>query len=84
MRKPARKPTNRSRLTQGAINYALADSSDPFTFARAMTHVGNGIASLGSKDGDDNCYSAEPAKEKRELPNGEQYEVTIYRTMRRP
>lgn len=89
--KTARKPNNRNRLINGARNYALADRSDPFAFARCMTHVNNGIASIGSgRDGEDHCYSAEAYQEKRSLPRkpdgtpGDIYEVTAYKTMRRP
>lgn len=74
----------RNRLMDGARNYALADRSDPFAYARIMTHVGNGIASIGAKDDDDRIYSAEPYRETRHLPDGTAFSVTCYKTMRRP
>lgn len=86
------KKDQRAIALAGARNYAAADRSDPFAFARMMTHIDNGIVSFGLKDGDA-IYSAEPYKETRHLPitvvngkeiGGEAYTVTCYKTMRRP
>ena len=33
----------RDRMIAGAVRYAQADRSDPFTFARAMAQIKNGI-----------------------------------------
>lgn len=75
--------TRLSRMLEGARNYAAGEKSDPFTLARAMAHIANGVADV-SQNGDDRFYKADPAQEQRYLPNGEQYSVTVYRNMQRP
>ena len=60
-----------------ALRYAASDKSDPFAFARAMTHLGQGLADP------DNYYDAEPATETRRTERGESYEVTVYRSIKR-
>jgi hypothetical protein len=80
-----KKPRQDRRLVQGAQRYALADRSDPFVFNRAMTHIGNGIATMArARDDVPHNYDAEAAKETRKLPDGTPYEVTVYKNMRRP
>ena len=46
---------------QQALNYAAADRSDPFAFARAMAHSANGICDSGP-DGKNCRYKAEPVR----------------------
>lgn len=75
--------TFQRRMLEGAKNYALADKSDPFAFNRAMTHVGNRIAGR-TPNGEDAFYTAEPASETRQLPDGREYQVTVYHNMARP
>lgn len=71
------------RRLQGAINYALADKSDPFTLARCKAHMRNGIVGY-CQDGDEAIYSAELVMEMRKLPDGREYPVTVYRNIQRP
>lgn len=81
------KPTIHPLRLEGARNYALADNSDPFALARAMTHLRNGVAGFGYK-GEDCFYSAEPYPVQRSiaLPNGKTLEwtATEYRNRCRP
>lgn len=76
-------------LKDQAKLYALADNSDPFAYARAVTHINNGVASYANAKGELASYSAEPYQETRLLPpdsNGkqEEYLATIYRNRVRP
>jgi len=71
------------RFVESAKRYALADKSDPFAFARAMTHVNNKI--VGSlQNGEDSIYNAEPFQEERVTITGKAYFVTVYRNITRP
>lgn len=72
-----------SRIIEGARAYAAADRSDPFAFNRAITHMNNGISSVGSR-GEDAFYKAEPYQETRYLPDGREYSVTVYKNIQRP
>ena len=82
--------TLKQRWTEAAKRYADADRSDPFTFARAMTHIRTGI--VGFKDrGGEAIYSADEHMETRQLPagmkfsNGDtEYQVRAYRNITRP
>lgn len=74
--------TTRRRMFEGARNYALAEKSDPFAFARAMSHTLNGIANI--HNGEDAFYQADPYQETRVLPDGREYNVTAYRNVKRP
>ncbi len=79
MEDPLSKPRYLSpQMLAGARAYALADRSDPFAFARAQTHLRNGVASL------DASYEAEEGVETRELPDGRPYQVAVYRNIKRP
>ena len=71
-------------MLQGAMNYAMADRSDPFAFSRAMTHTLNGVANYSDSHGQSQHYEAECYMETRKLPDGRQYQVTQYRNMKRP
>lgn len=66
------------QMLQSARDYAAGDRSDPFTFARAMTHLHNGIASAECR------YEAEEGTETRTLPDGRTYQATVYWNMKRP
>lgn len=73
-----------SPLREGACRrYAMSDKSDPFAFSRAMAHTRNGIAGY-NEDGSDAFYDAQPEKETRHTPDGEEYEITVYRSAKRP
>ncbi len=66
-----------------ARRYAIADKSDPFTLARAMSHLRSGIASFNN-DGEPAFYRADPVAETRKLPDGRTYTATAYRNLARP
>ena len=85
----------RQRMIDGAIRYARADRSDLFTLARCLSEIDNGVAGIRSED----CTmwgrgkgpavgeafaNADIAKETRKLPDGETYQVMVYRNMVRP
>jgi len=76
-------PVRVKRMRDGAINYSLADKSDPFTFARAMCHNRVGISGV-DQQGRDAFYNAEPFQEERTLPDGKPYLVTVYKNVERP
>ena len=48
-----------------ATNMARADKSDPFTYARVMSHQQIGLHIKQTKDGVVNCYNADWRKESR-------------------
>jgi hypothetical protein len=72
------------RRIEAAKRYAFADRSDPFAFARCMTHISNGIAAHFIQDGKDAFYNADAFQETRMLPDGREYQATVYRNMVRP
>lgn len=76
-----------------AQNYAASDRSDPFTYSRIMTHIASGLCDdkiINRGEPVDCRYSAEPFLETRRLPptnkhpEGEEYQVTVYKNVRRP
>ncbi len=73
----------KKRIFDGAVRYAGADKSDPFTFGRAMAHIRTGIAGISPR-GEDQFYDADPALEERVTPTGARYMATVYRNVRRP
>lgn len=81
---------NEHKMIEAAKLYALADSSDPFAYRRARTHLLNGVATYANTKGEEAYYSAEPYSETRRLPNnadgtpGEEYQATVYRNRYRP
>lgn len=46
------------RILEGAARYAAADASDPWAYARAVTHIRTGVASPYNADGDEAFYDA--------------------------
>lgn len=71
----------RQRHIEGAKLFAAADKSDPFTFARAMTHINVGICN------DAAAYEAEAQAESRSYEFSGQtveYVATGYRNLKRP
>jgi len=90
MAKPNSSFHNHLLMQRSAKLYAAADASDPFAYARAMTHLGNGTACYTNGDGQEAFYSAEEYSETRQLPNGpngekgEEYQATVYRNRFRP
>lgn len=76
------------RMLEGAKNYAAADRSDPFAFARAIAHIKNGVASINNANQNAGYYNAEPYKGKREIvQNGVvigEVDTILYRTIVRP
>ena len=73
----------RDRIHAGAVNYAAADKSDPFTLARCLTHIRMGFCKP-LQDGSDGMYNAEATVEKRLTASGEEYLATVYKNMVRP
>ena len=77
-------------MKEQAKLYALADSSDPFAYRRAVTHLNNDVASYANAKGEPAFYSAEPYQEVRKLPDspdgkpGAEYLATVYRNRFRP
>ena len=69
---------------EGAQRFAAAEKSDPFAFARAMTHINNGKICRPNQHGEPCTYDAEPYTEMRRLPDGREYSVVVYRNVRRP
>jgi hypothetical protein len=72
------------RRIEAAKRYAQADRSDPFAYARAMTHISNGIAAHFTGQGKESFYDADKAQETRKLPDGREYQATIYKNVVRP
>lgn len=68
---------------EAAKRYAAADRTDPWAFARAMTHMSNGIAGFTDK-GQDAFYSADQYSEERVTALGDTYHVPVYRNIVRP
>lgn len=85
----ARKRTlNQHIMIEAAKRYAAANASDPFAYARAMTHIGNGIAVYADREGKPSYYDAELDTETRYLPTanggmGEAYQATVYKNVAR-
>jgi len=75
---------NQVLMQRQAKLYAQSEASDPFAYARAMTHLGNGIAEYANHNGEAAYYSAEECSETRKLPDGEEYQATVYRNRFRP
>lgn len=86
-------PTYLQRALRGAVDYAKADRSDPFTFSRVMSHLQIGVCSPrfhnnGTKI--DCLYEAESIIEARKLKRSTfsdgstGYHVQTYRNMVRP
>jgi hypothetical protein len=80
-----------AEMTAGALRYAAAEKSDPFAFARAMTHINNGIAQFTvnreNQRPSDGYYDAEPIKvDAFYVMNGEtiHYKRTEYKNIARP
>lgn len=82
----------RAGYTEGARRYAAANVSDPFAFARAMTHINNGIVGNVPIDGREPAiYDARAHTEMRKLAPGNslsngdtEFPVTVYSGMVRP
>lgn len=70
------------RKLTGISNYAKSDSSDPFTFARCMTHHKMGL-DKPLQDGSDGHYQAQPYPEVRKTATGDEYVVTVYKNIER-
>ena len=73
---------DRARRISGAVRYAAANKSDPFAYARAMTHVNNGIAGPNVRH-ERLEYDAEAMTEMRKLPDGIEYQAEIFRNVTR-
>ena len=69
--------SQRTRMLNGALNYAKADRSDPFAYSRAMSHINSGVASIGP-NGEDSFYDAEP------FADPSKFHTTAYKNIRRP
>lgn len=75
---------HRMRQVEAAKRYAASDRSDPFAYARAMTHLQNGICRTPDSQHQAAIYDAEPFEETRVLPDGREYHATVYRNVVRP
>jgi hypothetical protein len=75
---------DRTLMHRAALAYAESEASDPFAYARAMTHLRNGVASWSNAAGDGAFYSAEEGSETRTLPDGTQYQARVWRNRFRP
>jgi hypothetical protein len=56
------KAAQRQRLIEAAKRYAAFDKSDPFTFARCMTHINRDMCTpvvIGPEKGQDGHYDAQ-------------------------
>lgn len=65
---------------EGARAFARANNSDPFAFARAMTHIKQGIVNVT----EDQIYTADEEFETRLDRHGKEYKVPVYRNVKRP
>lgn len=84
------------RMRDGAKLYAASDRSDPFAYARALTHIENGVASPSRPGNQEYAipqgvpayYSAESHLEERKIVAGNGRDVTahvvVYRNVQRP
>ena len=85
------------RMISGAERYAAGDKSDPFTFARALAHIKQGLCGaceapemvwygdkVGGSQGEDGHYDAKSAPEKCATADGSEYLATVYHNMVRP
>ena len=76
--------TNRNRrLIDGAKAFAAADKSDPFTYNRCISHINNGVAGGFDSNGNNLSYDATTGKERRQLPDGTEYDVPAYTNIKR-
>ena len=80
-----RKEAQRLQQLRNARNYADNDKSDPFAFARAVTHINNGISDP------DRGYEAEKVRTTVHLAEGEHFsdgtdvfEGVRYNNIKRP
>ena len=81
----ARREARRLQQLRNARNYADNEKSDPFAFARAITHINNGISDP------DRGYEAEKVRTTIHLPEGEHFsdgtdafEGVRYNNIKRP
>lgn len=84
----------RRRMIEGAGRYAAANRSDPFAYARAMSHTQTGVAGIRVNEANeriDAFYDAKVGIEKRKLPDGQTfsdgsrtYEVPVYHDVKVP
>lgn len=72
------------RLIEGAIRYAQADRSDPFSFSRAMSEIKRGLCRGFSKDGKGYGYDAEPYKTEELDMLGKPMQVIRFKNVQRP
>lgn len=77
---------NNNNRVEAARRYAAANASDPFAYARILTHMRNGVASYTEK-GQEAFYDATPEQEVRSFTINSkviEYYVTTYKNIRRP
>lgn len=72
-----------ARMRAGALRYAAADKSDPFSLRRALSHIYAGICGPTS-DGKDGFYDADEVPESAVTITGSPYMKTAYRNISRP
>ncbi len=75
---------DRTVMHRAAKAYAESEASDPWAYARAMTHLANGIVEFSNANGDGAFYSAEEGVETRVLPDGTEYQARVWRNRFRP
>jgi len=87
MNKPVQQITV-EKMLESAKRYAEYDKSDPFAYARARSHILQGIATPYNSQGQEAFYGADPFQEGRSYTDGggriAEYSVTVYRNIHRP
>lgn len=95
MTEAERKARDRARMIQAAKVFAAADRTDPFSMARMVTHIDNGVASIHAPANRDydiaagpGFYNAEMHREARKVTGSDGKEMTfdvpVYRNVVRP
>lgn len=75
---------NRKRLIEGALRFAEADRSDPFTFNRAMSEIKRGLCNGSDKFGRGFGYDAEPYITDEMSFIGKPIKVRRFKNMQKP
>lgn len=86
----------RERMIEAARPYIRSDRTDPFTAARVMAHIDNGVATISRPEnrdydiqsGSPGFYTATQHREARKMRGSDgsmqTYDVPVYRAVARP